>query len=178
MVEPDLVGLPAKQDRRAEFMFLEVERMKNARVVETLQNPEFLKCTSADGLTRYAGTRHRIQPHSADIVGCGMLGMKILEGEKLILFDQVLKNVVSHAALALRRAYSSIIKSLSDPFGCWPVKDHSVCRDAADVIALEQGGNDSGGLVARLSHTDAHALGVGQSHAYAWSGEEDHRLDP
>jgi hypothetical protein len=61
MVEPDLIGLSAKQDSRAEFVLLEVECMEDARVVETLQNPEFLKGSSTNRLTRgCVGTRHRI----------------------------------------------------------------------------------------------------------------------
>jgi hypothetical protein len=48
MVQTELFGLSAKQDSRAEFMLLEVECMEDAWVVETLQNPKFLKGSSTN----------------------------------------------------------------------------------------------------------------------------------
>jgi hypothetical protein len=98
-----------------------------------------------------------------------MLGVKILVGKERILFYEVLEDVVSDAALPLRRTYASIIKGLSHPFGHWPVHDDSVCRDAADVVALKKGWKDSRGLVARLLFTDAHTLRFGEPHADSWS---------
>jgi hypothetical protein len=88
MVEPDLVGLSAEQDSWAEFVFLEICCIQDARVVETLENPKFLKGSSSDRLTR-SGIRagHGIQPYAAKGVGCGVFGVEILESEQSILFD-------------------------------------------------------------------------------------------
>ena len=102
MVEPNLVGFPAEQDCWAEFVFLKVERVENAGVIEALQNPEFLEGASADGLaSRCVAARHRVQPRAANGMGGGMLGVEVLVGKERILFDQVLKDVVSHATLSL-----------------------------------------------------------------------------
>jgi hypothetical protein len=98
-----------------------------------------------------------------------MLSVKILICEERILFYQVLEDVVSDATLPLRRTYAGIIESLSHPFGRWTVDGDSVCGDAANVVALKKGWNDSRGLVARLPFADAHALRFRESHADSWS---------
>jgi hypothetical protein len=87
-------------------------------VIRTLQDLEFLKGSWADGFTcSCVGPRDRIQPHTADGVGCEMLGVEILVGEGRIFFDQLLKDVIPDAALPLGRANAGIVKGPSDPLG-------------------------------------------------------------
>lgn len=52
MVEPDLVGFAAEQDRRTEFVLLKVESVENAGVIEALQNLIFLERAPTDRIAR------------------------------------------------------------------------------------------------------------------------------
>jgi hypothetical protein len=83
VVEPNLIGFPAKQDCGSEFVFLKVERAENAGVIEAFQDLVFLERASSDGGARGAVTAcDCVQPDAADGLRGGMFGVKVLVGEE------------------------------------------------------------------------------------------------
>ena len=73
-----------------------------------------------------------------------VLGMKVLAGEKRILFDQVLEDVIADAALPLRRTDTGLFEGLRDALRGWTVDSDATSGDAAEVLPLEECREDAG----------------------------------
>jgi hypothetical protein len=70
--------------------------------------------------------------------------MKVLAGEKRIFFDQVLKDVITDTALALRRPDTGFFEGLGDALRSWTVDSDATRGDAAEVLTLEECRKDAG----------------------------------
>ena len=133
MVEPDLIGLSAKQDSRAEFVFLKVvaSGCPGGRDSPESGTPEGLLDEQIHAVAA-SGTRRPYITALGGFVGCGMLSVKILICEERILFYQVLEDVVPDAYVAVvtdvcqpRRAPELPVSRLA---GQWRLRAPGCCR--------------------------------------------------
>ena len=102
MIETNFVCLPAEENGRAQFMFVEVKGAENAGMIERFENLKFLEGRAPNGFVGgFVFARNRVKPDASAGLCGGVLGLKILVGDERILFDQFLQNIVPDSALTL-----------------------------------------------------------------------------